>query len=414
MNKLHPRLSPWFYVSLSMATGILIGGFTQGSTILFGSLLFLALFGTLLKQYDIILFSIFLLVGYIRARPLVKLQKLLKNGEKTIISGEFIVYNEQFLRIPRTSLYFSINPRDLPHGTRVYAKGRLKDNFNRLELLEISIKSASQNFLEKSHQRIKSLIDEIFGKYEEGALIKALILGDRGTLSRKTKENFKYSGSAHVLAISGLHINFLFTMFFTFFMFVLRNKVAADTAGLIIVLLYVLSVGPLAPCYRSFMFLLFNVLGSWFKRKIFALNTWGLAFAISIFFYPNWLTEPSFLFSYFAVLGYIMTSRNTWKPILKATKIVQSYIYTVTVPMIFTLPLQIVFFRYVTLMGLLSNLILLPCTFLTIFETIFCLMFKLINCKIYLTFANCALCLAHLMLKVASFFGEKNILVINF
>ena len=55
---------------------------------------------------------------------------------------------------------------------------------------------------------IKKMEEQAFGA-EELSIIKALILGERNSITETTYTNYKNAGALHLLAISGLHIGVL-------------------------------------------------------------------------------------------------------------------------------------------------------------------------------------------------------------
>ena len=48
---------------------------------------------------------------------------------------------------------------------------------------------------------------------QQQAIITAMTLGEKGSLSKDTRQTFKASGASHILAISGLHIGIIFQLF---------------------------------------------------------------------------------------------------------------------------------------------------------------------------------------------------------
>lgn len=48
---------------------------------------------------------------------------------------------------------------------------------------------------------------------QQQAIIAAMTLGEKGSLSKDTRQTFKASGASHILAISGLHIGIIFQLF---------------------------------------------------------------------------------------------------------------------------------------------------------------------------------------------------------
>ncbi|MGB9824075.1 MAG: ComEC/Rec2 family competence protein [Candidatus Hydrothermia bacterium] len=415
MNNLNPRLSPWFYIALAMAAGLIIGKTLEsGHIFLFITAISLLLLAVILRLYDLSLLIPFLFIGYYRSVPWKELHETLSKNQKKKIAGEFILFNETLLKIPGSNFYLKAPPIQAPHGTRLYIEGSTDRIVNYVIPSRISYLGLENKFFLSLHNKIKVICDEIFGFYEESALIKALILGDRGELSGTTKENFRKCGVSHILAISGLHVNFIFLLFYTIFMFIFRDQRPANVLALIFVYFYVFTLGPLSPCFRAFAFLAITAMGYFVKRKAIPLNTWGASFTLSLFLYPSWIFDSSFLFSYTAVLGYILIPKDFFKSRNTLLNHLFNYLHSVTIPLIFTAPLQIVFFKSLSFLSLLSNLIFVPGIFIVIFESVFSIFFKFLGLKISLYFANCALYISHHLLKIASILAKFDMGVISF
>ncbi|MBU1163028.1 MAG: ComEC family competence protein, partial [Proteobacteria bacterium] len=70
--------------------------------------------------------------------------------------------------------------------------------------------------IEDFRSKISDLIDNT-GKDDKNGVLKALIIGDRNSISKNLQEAFNRAGVGHILAISGLHIGIVATVAFFFF-----------------------------------------------------------------------------------------------------------------------------------------------------------------------------------------------------
>ena len=102
-------------------------------------------------------------------------------------------------------------------------------------------------------QRFYNCISKAFShylSYEYAPLARALILGDRTGISRRQYDMFKKSGTAHLIAISGMHISFLAAI-----IYMMLEKVFSRTLLLfsiiIILLFYNFILGPGASVMRA-------------------------------------------------------------------------------------------------------------------------------------------------------------------
>ena len=85
--------------------------------------------------------------------------------------------------------------------------------------LKVVHKNSARDLPQQVHDArmaMAALIDRA-GKQQPGAVLKALIIGDRSAISTEAREAFNRAGVGHILAISGLHIGIVATAAFIFF-----------------------------------------------------------------------------------------------------------------------------------------------------------------------------------------------------
>jgi competence protein ComEC len=135
-----------------------------------------------------------------------------------------------------------------------------------------------------------------------GAVLKAVLLGDRSSLDSDTVENFRQSGLYHLLVISGLHVGLLASVML-FFLYLLRVGETWRAAWLLIFLgTYSLLVEQRAPTLRASLMIAAYLLARYLYRDRSALNAVGLAALVLLFHRPAWLFEAGFALSFSAAL----------------------------------------------------------------------------------------------------------------
>ncbi len=157
--------------------------------------------------------------------------------------------------------------------------------------------------------RINMLIDA--SGAPNAAILKALVTGDRGGITRQMRSAFSRAGLAHVLAISGLHVGIV--AFFTYFVLsgllrrsaflVLRLDIrkAALLVSLPPVLAYGLMAGFSRPTERAVIMAAALVLGLVMNRGKTYYNYLALAGLVILAIAPASLYEASFQLSFMAV-----------------------------------------------------------------------------------------------------------------
>jgi competence protein ComEC len=187
----------------------------------------------------------------------------------------------------------------------VYWVGTIKNPL----LVEKLPSSGSPGFatmLERVRRRMLRGIDNIYppwsaeGRY--GAVVKAVLLGDRSSLDSDTIEGFRRTGLYHLLVIAGLHVGLLALLVGLLLRpFPLSQSIQA---GLVMgfLLAYASLVEQRAPTLRATLMISLYLLGRLLYRQRSALNAVGFAALILLFHRPAWLFESGFQLSFAAAL----------------------------------------------------------------------------------------------------------------
>ena len=109
-------------------------------------------------------------------------------------------------------------------------------------------------------EKLKAAIDRIpFDDAQTNSVIKALITGDKGTLSKETTETFRASGAAHILALSGLHLGVIYGILKFLLSFAGNSRRARIHKSMLTIAMcgfYTLATGAGASLVRAFLFIL--------------------------------------------------------------------------------------------------------------------------------------------------------------
>lgn len=149
-------------------------------------------------------------------------------------------------------------------------------------------------------------IDQLYPSWSSkgrvGAVLKAILLGDRSSLDSNTVENFRQSGLYHLLVISGLHVGLLAAVL----LFFLRFLGVRESWRMLCLLMflggYALLVEQRAPTLRASLMIGAYLITRYLYRDRAALNAVGLAALVLLFHRPAWLFEAGFDLSFSAAL----------------------------------------------------------------------------------------------------------------
>ena len=216
-----------------------------------------------------------------------------------------------------------------------------------------------------------STIDGIgFRGEETGALVKALLTGQRGDLGRETVAAFRAAGAAHILALSGLHLGVIYGILHKALAVAGKSR-PAELAGSILILavsgFYVLMTGSSASVVRAYLFICLNELSRLIPgRRRRPLAVFAAALMVQLCANPLIIRSIGFQLSYLAMLGiYILFPRlDAWFPGGKMNpmrRVWSASALTISCQ-IFTAPAVWWHFRSFPIYFLITNLVALPLT----------------------------------------------------
>lgn len=234
---------------------------------------------------------------------------------------------------------------------------------------------------------------EVYGE-ENGALLAAMLLGERTFLSEETQSLYKAAGTLHVIAVSGLHISLLGLGLYRLLRRIFAVQAPAAVISVLCMAAYVFLVGNPPSAVRAFIMFAMGLLAGYWKRTLDTPTALSLSAAIILMGNPFYIGQSSFLLSFLAILAIsvfqpalkeclalinpyhfplfrLLGSRRTWRLrhldpqkvtgvwhelLKKAGNGLQSSFSV----WIVTLPVQLFFFSEVSLFGIFFNLLIIP------------------------------------------------------
>jgi len=141
----------------------------------------------------------------------------------------------------------------------------------------------------------------------QGSLAQAILLGLRGNIPDSLYEAFSRTGTAHLLAISGLHISIIIAMFLSFGILVFgRRRSIYIWLTLLITWLYALLAGMHPPIIRAAIMGSLFLIAEYLGRQRSAIIALAFAAAVMVGVQPNLLWTVSFQLSFLAIAGLIL------------------------------------------------------------------------------------------------------------
>lgn len=164
-----------------------------------------------------------------------------------------------------------------------------------------------RNTAESFCSSLASSVDALpFRNQETSAIIKALITGDRSSLSAETTASFRTSGAAHILALSGLHLGIIYGLLKKVMYPIGNSPAALKTKSVLIMTscgFYTLATGAGDSITRAFLFILLNETASITHRRHTLKDIFFSALIIQLILEPLSIRSAGFQLSYSAMAG---------------------------------------------------------------------------------------------------------------
>lgn len=233
----------------------------------------------------------------------------------------------------------------------------------RLELVEIidsstpplSLKRELLGFRNFWAEQIKTIVPQ-----PESQLINGLILGIRNELPQQLRDNLSRSGTTHIIALSGFNITIVILFMVSLLKF-LPRKISLIASG-IGILAFIVMTGLASSVVRAASMGWLLLLASIWGRRIHLGATLSLASATMVFINPFALQyDIGFQLSVVATaglvfLGPIVQKLFAWIP----WSLVGDTLATTLSATIATLPLTTYYFGGISIVGLITNLLVVP------------------------------------------------------
>lgn len=202
---------------------------------------------------------------------------------------------------------------------------------------------------------------------EEAAIVAAMSLGDKRSLAAAQRQSFSASGVSHVLALSGLHLGILFSLYSLLVVNRLRSRrgrVFASLVGVALLWGFALLVGfPLSLVRATVMFTLWQLSVVLYSDRN-SLNNLALAALLILLFSPASLFDIGFQLSFTSVFFILFLTphipRPRWLRRSRLLALLYGWLTVSLVAQIGTSPLVAYYFHTIPVVGLLGNLLAIP------------------------------------------------------
>ncbi len=337
----------------------------------------------------------------LRSRVLIRVRfpkKDILYGEKYGFSGVLRVPDEgKFKRyLQRHRIAATMNVLD---RKRIQYIGEPRWNFSSFLRGEEKVNPLIKGVLKIKKKLIDVIRDYIPPNYS--SLLSGMML-KRGATPFQIRDMFAKIGVVHILAISGLHVGIMSGIFLSIFRLFNVPRRISYSITFVLVIFYALITGLGAPVVRTALMVNIFLLGYIIRRKTNVFITLAAASLLILLWNPYYLFEVGFQLSFITVLCIVLVAPKLEKN-FRLRPIWPVRIFSVSIAAwLGSLPLVAYYFGYISWIGPLSNLVVIP--LVTLILTFAFLLLISIWVLPFLTFFLSAVVqlLLFLLLKIAS------------
>ncbi len=241
------------------------------------------------------------------------------------LKNNSIKYQEQFIKESRIILYDE-EKAAVHIGQKIRAEGELSffesarnpGNFDQKLYYEkqniharVWAAKTEPTDLEKSkfldglynlRQDLKDTIEENMPE-KDGAVLAAMILGEKNGMDGDIRELYQVNGISHVLAISGLHLSFVGIGLYKLLRRLTGSYPVGGVFGILFLVLYILMIGFTVSAVRALVMFLFRVGADMTGRHYDAPTALSVAVVVVLLWRPLSLYDGGFWLSFGAVLA---------------------------------------------------------------------------------------------------------------
>ena len=216
---------------------------------------------------------------------------------------------------------------------------------------------------------------------DELAVLSALTVGDKEELSDDIVETYSVSGASHVLALSGLHIGFLYALLLFVLRPLWRRWRRLKPLLLLLLVLFLVSfaffTGLSSSVVRSVVMFSLLAFAGLQPEKPLTLNTLAATAFLMLLCKPVWLFDVGFQLSFSAVAAIVLVQPKLyafWKVDNRFLRYLWGLMTVSMAAQLGTAPLVIFYFSRFSTHFLLTNLWVIPMVSLVLYSAVFLLM----------------------------------------
>lgn len=300
-----------------------------------------------------------------------RLLLFVKEGRATFLSGDRIRFSARLRQPENYGLPGEFDYRRHLAYREVFATAFVPQA-DRIVLMREGVGFPVRRWFDKAAVRLGSFIEDRFPR--EGGVLKALLVGDRGSVSTATNDAYARAGVNHILSISGFHVGVIGIVLYQllFRLLSLSERCAlrwnlrrlALVATLPPIVFYLFLSGAAPATVRSVVMLAAFTVALVLERESNPLDTLVLAAFAILACFPQDLFDLSFQLSFLALWGLVVLPPVLMHPFRAvenriAGKLILFLAASVAATVVTLLPVAHTFHR-ASLAGIAANFLIVP------------------------------------------------------
>lgn len=359
--------------------------------------------------------------------------------EKPYISNDkqYVVIKTDKVNNESVKMKVRINVLDLPENADFYSKVKLKANLYKVSALDTSTSSLKAEkiclvgsckantftvagdsdktlryHLMNFRYRLSDTICSLFPN-DIGGFINGIVLGKTELSDNDVIEEFRITGTSHILVVSGLHVAMWSGFLYRLLSVLLKRKISA-VISISFLIVFIAFTGFTPSVIRAGTMMILNYIALIFMEKPDSLNTLGISALVLAACDPFSLYSVGTVFSFASVLGILLVNEYVYRKISfakirhgflrKISETLFSLIIVSLSAQIFTFPVSVLYNMNFSVLSVIANI------FITSLST--CAMVAGGTGAIILTFFNNSI-LGRLSMSVSAVVSKIILHVVN-
>jgi len=173
--------------------------------------------------------------------------------------------------------------------------------------LDKNVGNPLKSFAFRIRHKMREAIVKNLSPFSAG-ILNAIILGERQNLSAHTRDILVYSGTVHIIAISGLHLGIVAFIILLILKIIKIPRKPRYILTILLLIVYCMLTGANTPVVRATVMAIIFLLSYFLEREVNIYNSLSLAALIILTVNPWQLFEVSFQLSFLSVISIVWLS----------------------------------------------------------------------------------------------------------